>query len=265
MNPNVPILPKANEELDFSSHINIQHNLMSNQLPQLDPCSSINFNFLAMDTLKPSTLGAKEVPQNPVPLNTALENINITHPFISGQSIELRSGRPKKRTDGLDEFESTVRKYARAARNRVAARKSREKKKFNIEQLKEENATLAEENTRLSSLLKTSEARRLQLESTLFHIFSSIQDLNPIKDSLKFNDDYLSSLGIEYNDSQQVYDPISLLTSNPDNGLLSSKKAMNQLFSDRYSDNTSSSTLLTQRSPLHGDLCESAVLVQLRS
>ncbi|OMJ15963.1 hypothetical protein AYI70_g6903 [Smittium culicis] len=140
----------------------------------------------------------------------------------------LKSGRPFKNSSD-DSSDSLSRKKARAIRNRLAAKKSRENKKAAVEVVYSTNAALVQENQRLQKLLEVSEQRRNMLEKKLMNLFSlgnhsPLQkgfDSSNLSPNLQFS---AADVSIQkyLNSSVSSYEPIQLNTPLSDDVLLNS-------------------------------------------
>ncbi|PVU98224.1 hypothetical protein BB559_001717 [Furculomyces boomerangus] len=175
---------------------------------------------------------------------------------------KLRSGRPCKRGDGLDEVSSIERKRARAIRNRIAARKSRDKKKSKVESLDDINKTLRDENQRLRQLLDTSEQRRIMLENHIQRLFSMFEHsksflMNNQADSQPSFD--WKDLNLDFNKpTTQLVTP----SRSSSNTLNPSQNLTHHALPSSSGAASDSNSTYSEINSYNGDLCESAVLVQ---
>ncbi|PVU95920.1 hypothetical protein BB561_001503 [Smittium simulii] len=194
-------------------------------------------------------------------INTQLPN-NYS---IKSDPLVIHSGRPKKRGDGLDVLDSQSRKRARAARNRIAARKSRENNKLNFDLLKAENCALTEENNRLSSLLKKSESRRLELEFTIQSIASKVQNISDLSCYSNTLATPLNSMDVSHSDNNQTLLGLQSSDFTSNSSIFQSTPINMDHSALSYNSSIAGSDSITvgsRFSPLNGDLCESAQLVQ---
>ncbi|OMH82274.1 hypothetical protein AX774_g4250 [Zancudomyces culisetae] len=197
-------------------------------------------------------------------LSTGDESPGTTSGLSDGSSRKLRSGRPVKKGGPIDEIESLNRKKARTLRNRLAAQRSREKKKVLTKSLEEENKYLVEENQRLADLYQKSEARRMELEKCMKNIMGLVSGTKAeslgagiLKDDISggYNSSCLTDTESEKTFVGLIRDSHMLAPYSVERP---SSVCSSSLRSSSLADSESSTY-----SYINGDLCESAVLAQL--
>ncbi|OLY79713.1 hypothetical protein AYI68_g6211 [Smittium mucronatum] len=183
-----------------------------------------------------------------------------TQASSGGATGPLKSGRPFKRSINDDISDSLSRKKARAIRNRLAAKKSRECKKAAMDAIVCSNEALVEENERLKGLLERSEIRRNELEKKLNLMLSFGEPLR--KHDFGYSPLVANCLS-DYCPKSVKYD-----ASYPDISGVNPYGRPPYMSSSASSDTMSCSGFNASGSDTcsyNGDLCESAVLVQLCS